>query len=42
LRGRSTIDWNGRLKRTPNAHVPNEVDAGAFFDRMIDALTQLP
>ncbi len=42
LRGRSTIDWNNRLKRSPNAFVVNEVEAGGFFDRLIDALTRLP
>lgn len=42
LRGRSTIDWNNRLKRTPNVFVVNEVDADAFFDRLIDALARLP
>ena len=42
LRGRSTIDWNNRLQRTPNAFVVNEIDAIAFFDRLIAALAQLP
>jgi purine nucleosidase len=42
LRGRSTIDWNNRQKRAPNAFVVNEVDAEGFFDRMIDAIAPLP
>ncbi len=42
LRGRSTIDWNARMKRTPNAFVTNEVDAKTFFDRLIDAIETLP
>ena len=42
LRGRSTIDWHGRLKRPPNAFVVNAIDADTLFDRMIDALAILP
>lgn len=42
LRGRSTIDWNGRTKRTANAFVASRVDANALFDRMIDLLERLP
>jgi purine nucleosidase len=42
LRGRSTVDWNGRLRLTPNAFVADEVDAGPLFDRMIDVLSTLP
>lgn len=41
-RGRTTIDWNGRLRQPPNAFVPDRVAAGPLFDRMIDALATLP
>lgn len=36
LRGRTTIDWNGRLKRAPNAHVVSAVKAHELFERVID------
>ena len=42
VRGRSTIDWNGRLKRMPNAHVIGELQAGPLFERLITALSSLP
>jgi purine nucleosidase len=42
LRGRTTIDWNGRLRRQPNAHVIDKVDAVALFGRMTDLLATLP
>jgi purine nucleosidase len=42
LRGRTTIDWNNRMKRAPNALVIGSLDAAAMFDRMIDALETLP
>jgi len=42
LRGRSTIDWHGRLKRPPNAFVVNAIDADILFDRMISVLATLP
>jgi purine nucleosidase len=42
LRGRSTIDWNSRLKKPPNALVLDRVDAATMFDRLIDAITTLP
>lgn len=42
LRGRSTIDWNGRLKREPNAHVVATVEATTLFERMIERLAVLP
>ncbi|WP_439499377.1 nucleoside hydrolase [Bosea sp. (in: a-proteobacteria)] len=42
VRGRSTIDWNGRTKRSANAFVVSEVDAEKLFARMIDALARLP
>jgi purine nucleosidase len=42
VQGRSTIDWNGRLKRAPNAFVVGTVEAGPFFDRLIDAVARLP
>lgn len=42
LRGRTTIDWNGRLKRTPNALVMDKVNAPELFRRMIDLIATLP
>ncbi len=42
LRGRSMIDWHGRLKRTPNAHVVDAIDAERFFDRLVISLARLP
>lgn len=42
LRGRSTIDWNNRLKRAPNAHVVGSVDAAGLFTRMTAELAKLP
>ena len=41
LRGRTTIDWNGRLKRPANAWVADGLQAGPLFDRLIDALALL-
>lgn len=42
LRGRTTIDWNGRLKRVPNAHVVATVEAPELFERVIERLATLP
>lgn len=42
LRGRTTIDWNGRLKRPANAHVVGSVEAHELFERMIARLATLP
>jgi inosine-uridine nucleoside N-ribohydrolase len=42
LRGRSTIDWNNRLKQAPNALVLDRVEADTMFDRLIDAIATLP
>ncbi|PZO03076.1 MAG: nucleoside hydrolase [Hyphomicrobiales bacterium] len=42
LRGRTTIDWHGRLRREPNAYVVSSVEAAALFNRMIERLTTLP
>ncbi len=42
LRGRSTVDWNGRLKRPANAFVVNTVDAPVLMSRMITELSTLP
>ena len=42
LRGRTTIDWNGRLKRAPNALVIDRVEAYELFERMVAALSKLP
>ncbi|HEY5796150.1 MAG TPA: nucleoside hydrolase [Bosea sp. (in: a-proteobacteria)] len=42
LRGRTTIDWNGRLKREPNAHVVATVEAHELFERMIARFATLP
>ncbi len=42
LRGRSTIDWNGRTGRAANAHVVGSVQAHDLFERMIERLATLP
>jgi len=42
LRGRTTIDWNGRLKQSANAHVIGSVEAHELFERMIERLATLP
>lgn len=42
LRGRTTIDWNGRLQRPANALVMHKVDAPEMFRRMIDLIATLP
>ncbi len=42
LRGRSTIDWNARLNKPPNAFVVNTVDAHTLFDRIIEHIAILP
>ena len=42
LRGRTTIDWNGRLKREPNTHVVSAVKAHDLFEQMIERLATLP
>ncbi|MEX2520418.1 MAG: nucleoside hydrolase [Paracoccaceae bacterium] len=42
LRGRSTIDWNDRLKRPANAHVIGGIDAERFFRLLIDRIARLP
>jgi purine nucleosidase len=42
LRGRTTIDWHGRLRRPANCHVLDSIDAGTFFERVINALSTLP
>jgi purine nucleosidase len=42
LRGRTTIDWNNRLKQPINALVIDRVDAATLFSRMITALANLP
>ena len=42
LRGRTTIDWNARLKRAPNVHVIGALDAPEMFERLIASLSRLP
>lgn len=42
LRGRTTIDWNGRLQRPANAHVVASVEADVLFQRLFDRLATLP
>lgn len=42
LRGRTTIDWHGRLRLPPNAAVVEAIDAPTLFQRLIDALETLP
>jgi inosine-uridine nucleoside N-ribohydrolase len=42
LRGRTTIDWNNRLRRAPNALVMDKVQAGSLFARLTGAIAALP
>ncbi|PTM40547.1 nucleoside hydrolase [Bosea sp. 124] len=42
LRGRTTIDWNGRLKQPVNAYVVASVEAHELFERMTARLATLP
>lgn len=42
LRGRTTIDWHGRLGLPPNARVAGAIDRASFFDRVIERLLDLP
>ena len=42
LRGRTTIDWHGRLKRAANVSVAGGVDARGLFARLMPALAALP
>ena len=42
LRGRTTVDWHGRLGRPANALVIDRVDTPALLDGLIDALATLP
>lgn len=42
VRGRSTIDWNGRLGRAPNALVIDRLDRAALFERLGSRLSELP
>jgi purine nucleosidase len=42
LRGRTTVDWHGRLRRPPNCRVLDSMRPTEFFDRAIDALLRLP
>ena len=42
LRGRTTIDWNGRLRLPPTAAVAEAADVPAMFARVLDALETLP
>jgi purine nucleosidase len=42
LRGRSTIDWNGRLRKPTNAFVVDSVQATTLFERVIERLSRLP
>lgn len=42
LRGRTTIDWQGRAGLPPNARVAETIDARAFFARVTERLLALP
>jgi len=42
LRGRTTIDWNGRLKQPANAHVVGTLDARGLFANVLQTLSRLP
>ncbi|MEM8853374.1 MAG: nucleoside hydrolase [Pseudomonadota bacterium] len=41
MRGRTTIDWNGRLGKTPNAFVVDRVDVRGLFAALRQALQTL-
>ncbi len=41
-RGRTTVDWNGRLKKPANALVMDKVDAPEMFRRLTGAVACLP
>lgn len=38
MAGHSTVDWYGKLGRTPNAYMMNEVDMHGFFDLLTERL----
>jgi len=38
MAGRSTVDWYGKLKLSPNAYVINEIDANGFFELLTERL----
>jgi purine nucleosidase len=40
-RGRSTVDWNNRLKKPPNALVIDAVEPGPLLDRVVDEISKL-
>jgi len=42
LRGRTTVDWHGRLQQPANALVMDKVDAPNMFGRVIDLIAMLP
>ena len=41
LRGRSTIDWNNRLKQPANALVIDGIEPETLFDRVIEEISRL-
>lgn len=41
LRGRSTVDWNNRLKKPANALVLDTIDAEPLLDRVIEKISRL-
>jgi purine nucleosidase len=41
LRGRSTVDWNNRLKKPANALVIDTIDAGSLLERVIETTSSL-
>lgn len=42
LRGRSTVDWRGRAREAPNAHVVGAMDVPGFYARLRERLGRLP
>jgi inosine-uridine nucleoside N-ribohydrolase len=42
LRGRTTIDWNGRFQTPANAHVIGAVNARKLYGNLIETLSHLP
>jgi purine nucleosidase len=41
LRGRSTVDWNNRLKLQPNALVIDSIEAGPLLDDVVAEISAL-
>lgn len=40
--GETVVDWNGRTKRAPNATWLTDIDAGRFYDLLLERIARLP